>query len=861
MAEDEDTPLLGQSTSPPTSKRKPMPDTSGDASETTPLLSRGDERTSQDEDSRSVRVSAGSRRTSPGRSADGKGKRVRWPIVISLTALCLAVLAILVLGFAAPSAIQEYAKEAAVLEPIGLSIVAFTQSGVRSRVQASFSLDASRVKKPIVRSFGRLATWVGKEVETGDSDIQVYLPEYGNILLGTATVPPIKVNIRNGYQNNIDFFTDLKAGDVDGIRGVANDWLEGRLGQLRLKGVTSVPLRSGLLQLGSQDISETLVLQGQDLPNFPDFNITKLNVHEFQLPQNRKAIAADISIHVKNEYAVEAVVPALTFQILVPNCIPGDDYILIGNATSDPIKIEPRKAIAASVTGFVYEVPDALTAICPGKRSSPLDLLLQSYIKGLGASVYVRGGTFPSDSLPSWLESLLHSITVPVSIPSKGLSNLVKRFSMSRVHFYLPEAFAEPNTPEAQPRVSALVQAVVGLPGEMNVPLNISRIRTVANVYYRGERLGYIDLQKWQNATVHRITDEPEHSPALLVEFDIKKAPLQIVNEDVFANAIKKVILDHESISLHVEAKMAAEMDTVLGQFIIRDIPASGNITVKAPLGGGLSGINPKIESIRISHTTKSSISLQAAINFTNPTNYSANIPYIDMRLVYNGSNVAHVMGRKLSVFPGDNSFVNVEGLWNPADTRGGDGVIAGRELISRYVSGLNTSVILRPYMGSIPALPALGKALSMLEVEVPVPRLHIPDDDDGEDPGDSDRPRFIKDATMHLLSSTADFTLLSPLPETTLFITSIDATALYNHTSPVGRIQYTSSFPVPPGLSRTPRLPVELDLGGAGYEALKRALGGTLEIDAVADIGVKLGKYVDTISYWGQSIGAKVRL
>ncbi|KMU72397.1 hypothetical protein CISG_03045 [Coccidioides immitis RMSCC 3703] len=342
---------------------------------------------------------------------------------------------------------------------------------------------------------------------------------------------------------------------------------------------------------------------------------------------------------------------------MVPNCAPGDEYIRIGNATSDTIEIEPKRPVLASVTGFIYEVPDALITICPGKTSSPLDLLVQSYIKGRETFVYVRGGSLTSPTLPDWLEAILQSVIVPVSIPSKGLSNLIKRFSMSHVHFFLPEPSAKPDAPEAQPRVSALVQALVDLPQEMNVPVNVSRVRTVADVYYHSKKLGYIDLQKWQNAT-----------------------------------------------------------------------------------------------------------------------------------------------------------------------------------------------------------------ALSTLGIEIPVPKLRLPDqngdgDDDGDNPDGGDGPHFIKDATMHLWTSTAEFTLLSPLTETTLFITSVHATALYNSTSPVGRIQYNSPFPVPPGVSITPRLPVELDFGGAGYEALKKALGGSLEIDAVADIGVKLGEYMDTISYWGKGIGAKVRL
>src|SRR5277367_1045903 len=56
----------------------------------------------------------------------------------------------------------------------------------------------------------------------------------------------------------------------------------------------------------------------------------------------------------------------------------------------------------------------------------------------------------------------------------------------------------------------------------------------------------------------------------------------------------------------------------------------------------------------------------------------------------------------------------------------------------------------------------------------------------------------------MHLISSTATFTLLSPLPHTTLYITSIAATAFYNHTEPVGTIDYPYQLAVPPGASQT---------------------------------------------------------
>ena len=79
----------------------------------------------------------------------------------------------------------------------------------------------------------------------------------------------------------------------------------------------------------------------------------------------------------------------------------------------------------------------------------------------------------------------------------------------------------------------------------------------------------------------------------------------------------------------------------------------------------------------------------------------------------------------------------------------------------------------------------------------------------------------------MHLLTSTATFTLLSPLRHSTLFIESLDATACYKGED-VGHIAYDLPFAIPPvdnegnGIT-SPRLPVEWDLGSVGYEAVKK--------------------------------------
>lgn len=111
------------------------------------------------------------------------------------------------------------------------------------------------------------------------------------------------------------------------------------------------------------------------------------------------------------------------------------------------------------------------------------------------------------------------------------------------------------------------------------------------------------------------------------------------------------------------------------------------------------------------------------------------------------------------------------------------------------------------------------------------------------------------------MFSSTADFTLSSPLSKTNIIVTSIDATAYYQKTEQLGEIHYLDPFEVPPGISQTPRFPVDLNLGGVAYSAVKGALGGSLGISAVAEVGIQVDHYRDSILYKGDSIAAKIRV
>jgi len=196
----------------------------------------------------------------------GKSNSWRWPSIIAMIVLAFFALAIMVVAFIAPAAVEEYAKQALVLEPTNLALESITADGVRARIQANFRLDAQRVKNEHVRRVGQATTWLVRELGTGETKVNVYLPEYDNILLGTAGLPPLTFNIMDGRNNAVDFVADLIPGDAEGIRTIANDFLEGKVDVLRLHGKADIQLKAaGFIPLGTHSISESLSFEGQSL--------------------------------------------------------------------------------------------------------------------------------------------------------------------------------------------------------------------------------------------------------------------------------------------------------------------------------------------------------------------------------------------------------------------------------------------------------------------------------------------------------------------------------------------------------------------------------------------------------------------
>jgi hypothetical protein len=572
-AADENSPLLGQ------------PDQSNqreEVSESAPLL--GD---NQDQTNEGNQNGIERRRSSAWvlwppftQSTSKPSRKLRWPSIFAGIVLAVLVIVALVLGFLLPGAVKQYAEQAAVIEPTSLSVESITADGVRARIQANFRLDGSRVDDANARRLGRFATGIMRELGTEETELTVHLPGYGNSLLGSARIPPLTISIVDGHNTAMDFVTDLIPGDAEHIRKIANDWLEGKLDQIKVTGSAAIQLKSGIFPLGTHDVVESMVFEAKQVPSVPEYKIERLDFHEVPLgPDGRQAVGAEVTLSMYNEYPVSFDVPPLSFDILLANCRSSDPYIAVAEAVTHPIEIRSHANVSARALGIIREIPKSLIRSCPKTKSSPLDQFMNNYLHGEDAEVLVRGRDMKDSDTPDWITSILKSITVPIELPGRSFGDMIRNFSAEHVDFKLPSPFADPNDPESSPRVSGTIQVLAALPEELNLDLGVKGIKSEAQLYYDDRKLGELNLKRWHDANSTRITGDDE---ALLnITSRIVDVPLDITDEDVFSEVLQKMLFGDGDVVLDVKATVDVKVGTVLGNLAVKGVPAKGKIPVK----------------------------------------------------------------------------------------------------------------------------------------------------------------------------------------------------------------------------------------------------------------------------------------
>jgi hypothetical protein len=192
------------------------------------------------------------------------------------------------------------------------------------------------------------------------------------------------------------------------------------------------------------------------------------------------------------------------------------------------------------------------------------------------------------------------------------------------------------------------------------------------------------------------------------------------------------------------------------------------------------------------------------------------------------------------------------------------DDIPFGEKFLGEYLSGRRPNITVLFHDDSIQGNPSLSRALSGFNITLPVPEIRPekPKDKDVDSDKKKNSSPFIRSAIIHVLSRTAQFELFNPISNIEIIINSLVANATYNDEIIGAIVEPLFDFTVHPGkegYTMTDKIPVEV--GSVGYDVIRRALGGELVVDAIADVVASIGDWKGRIRYYGKGLGAKVRL
>lgn len=414
----------------------------------------------------------------------------------------------------------------------------------------------------------------------------------------------------------------------------------------------------------------------------PNFRVNGLDFGEVTLPEYQ-VLTVNASIKIQNPFPLNFEVSPLSFTVLLPGC-ETDDLVVVATARTSRLVVKPATNIDLDISAFIRNLPDTFITTCPKSHTSPMDNFLASYLRGSNSMVYVRGSDSSISDAPEWLLEFLRSVTIPVPFPGHKLDTVIESFNLSNVQFRLPEPDSKPRSPESAPRLSASVRAVVRLPEEINFPIDVQRLRSIANVSYQGKTFGTLSLHKWMPATSSEVDGRKE----LQVDTVVNDAPLDVTDYNVFEEVVGKFVLGGQPIPLDINGNVDIDIKTNVGEFVISRIPAAGTIILDAfPVPGSLP--LPNVSELVITDTTLHTITLRMKLSINNPTPWRAVVPYMNVNITHENMVLGNASVTDLHILSGNN-IVDVWAVWDPRTHGGDEAKKIGAQFLGEYVSGKN---------------------------------------------------------------------------------------------------------------------------------------------------------------------------
>ncbi|KAG1491054.1 hypothetical protein G6F46_010383 [Rhizopus delemar] len=483
----------------------------------------------------------------------------------------------------------------------------------------------------------------------------------------------------------------------------------------------------------------------------------------------------------------------------------------------------------------------------------PMSSFLTRYLHGESSIVHVRGSSFGPDpnqptNTPSWLQDALGAITIAVPFPGATETDLIQDLDLSHIKIDF--------SPSGHPLISADVVTYLKQPNEFNFDLDITEIDPVVYLYLNYDSLHAFAIVQSDSPCPAQTTKSGDHQ--LTVKSKIVKAPFQVLpgGQKDFEEFLNRVFYEKKG-KVYIRGTSDAQVDSAFGHIAVHDLEFNGVIEIQGMQGLG----HPEVTSVSIVRGYQDALEISTTLKIYNPSNAAVNLGDLHMALLYDDHVIGNASIPSLALDAGVDNHLKVS-AW----LQGNDPYVI--DFIGEYIStGIaklsNVNLTISGNYPNATSSEFLRPLIHNLTLSVPVPPF--------------DKEPLLADCQMNLLSSTVVMSLRNPFPGIVMTINNINASATYDIYE-IGNMAANFEDPgegwkegpmILPGpicdvqckgiVIKSEKIPVITKK--LGYDAIKRALGGSIVVSVESQVGVMLGNFnLENLRYVQNNITTKVR-
>ncbi|KAI8968172.1 hypothetical protein BDF20DRAFT_908014 [Mycotypha africana] len=497
-----------------------------------------------------------------------------------------------------------------------------------------------------------------------------------------------------------------------------------------------------------------------------------------------------------------------------------------------------------------------------------MESFLTRYLHGNTTQVHVRGSSFGPDDSPSrkhvgntppWLQKALERIIIRVPFPGAKETQLIQSLELTgiKIDFSI----------KGDPLISADAVAMLKKPEEMQFHMDVTQIEPHVFLYLdQSSEKPFATVQPNQPcpATTEEGNGIDLPLQTMRVKSKLVRAPFKVLpgGQKDFEAFLNRVFYGKKS-KIYIRGTSDATVDSDFGHLNIKDLEFNGEIETK-----GLRGMQhppPQINSITITKGHIDALQVQTELSIHSPADVDVNLGELNMALLYEGHVIGNTSIPELKLSPGLSNKLLVS-AWLFGDNDYVTDFIGNYISKGTNLSDNNVTLTISGQHSNATRSVFLKEFLKHINFNVQAPPF--------------DKEPLLADCQMYILSSTVIMSLRNPFNDIEMAINKINASATYEEYE-VGTINANfedrgegwknGPMKLPPPscdnsekhctgvVVNSEKIPIATKK--LGYEAIKKALGGSIDVSVASEVSVMIDKFkLNNLRYHQSNITAKVR-